>query len=158
MKRVRHGSRRSGWLRGALVGAAATGVLSWLESLERRALGRPPVFDTRAIGRRLAARAGHPLTDPDAARLGAALRWLYGPLLGAAFVQARRAFPRSRAGAGLLLGGAVLLLELPGLSLAGATPPASRWPAPDLAALTFHTAAFGITAGLLAPVPRSRAG
>lgn len=140
------------------MGAAATGVLSWLEGAERRALGRRPVFDPRSIGRRLAARAGHPLTDPDAALLGAVLRWLYGPLLGSAFVVARRAFPRSRAGAGLALGGAVLLLELPGLGVAGATPPASRWPLGDLAALTFHTAAFGLTAGMLAPSPRSPAG
>lgn len=129
---------------GALAGALGTLALAASDRLERRALGRRPVYAPAQIAARLfGVRPGG-----RARVVGAVLRWSYGPLIGligSRVVPPRRGWSWRRA---LGLGAAVHAFELLALPLTGATPALARWPRMERLSLAFHTTIFGVAAEL----------
>lgn len=150
---------------GAVAGAGGTLALSLAEIVERRALGRRAVYDPCVMAR------AWPVTRSLATKLGArplglAMRWVYGPTLGAIFGVWRRAARRRRPARGVALGAAIYCSELALLPRIGATPPLRSWPRGDVVTLALHTLVFGGATALIwrgtglayEPVSRLRAG
>ncbi|HLK92064.1 MAG TPA: SDR family oxidoreductase [Polyangia bacterium] len=136
--------------RGLVAGVAGTLAVALAGWVERRLLGRRPVYAPSRLARRLFAQAAR--TPGRASAIGKAMRWTYGPLVGLVWSATigrmiRRRWPATRAWpAGLALGAAVYLFELLALPGSGATRPLARWPAADRLLLAGHTAAFGLAA------------
>lgn len=131
--------------RALLAGAAGTVALRAFIALRNRALGRAPPYAVRHIATRLARRALHrELTPVQARRWGAAMRAIYGPLLGVTWASVRERAPEGLAPRGLLLGAGVLALELTSFPLLRATAPLRTWSAADSAWLAAQTAVFGL--------------
>ncbi|HZL19160.1 MAG TPA: hypothetical protein VFG23_15595 [Polyangia bacterium] len=142
--------RRSIFALGLVAGLAGTAVLSIFESLERRLLGREPVYAPARLVARLAARAGIAIGASRARRLGRAMRWVYGPSLGIA--SAWLSSPSGpRPGRVLRRAAAILGFELVALPLVGAVPPLAAWPSVELLLLAAHTSAFAAGAELAFP-------
>ena len=145
--------------RGLLAGATGTLALTATETLvDRRVLGRAPVYAASRIAERLARRFGLRLGARRAKAAGLALRWTYGPMLGLAFATVEPRWSRHR---GLLvraaeLGAALFTFELIGMPAVGATPPLADWPRRERLLLGLHIGAFALAAGALLP-PRRRA-
>jgi hypothetical protein len=139
-------STRSQLARGVLVGITATGVMSVLEPLEWRWLGRRPGYVPSRIARAAAARAGRRLEAGAAHRAGLVMRWAYGSLLGVAFVRWRIARRIGVAPGGLLAGAAIAAFEIPALAAIGAAPRPRDWPREEVAALLQHTLVWGLAA------------
>jgi short-subunit dehydrogenase len=144
------GGARSVVTRGLFAGAAGTLALALSGLLERALLGRSPVYAPASLARRLFGRSVLARTPGRARAVGALMRWIYGPLIGVAYGATvgraiRRRWPaaRLRPAAGLVLGGAIYLLELLFLPLVGATRPLRRWPTGDKLLLASHTGVFG---------------
>ncbi len=104
-------------LAGAAAGLAGTLAVSAVGRGGRRLLGGAPPFAPERIARRLTGARGR-----RARRLGALLRWTYGPLWGAGYALARR-----RRGHPLALAFALWLFERTLFPAVGATPPRRRW-------------------------------
>jgi hypothetical protein len=126
----------------ALVGILG---LSLFERLERRVLGREPLYTSTRITRRLARRLGVSLDEEQARVLGRLLRFVYGPALGLVRARLDR---RPGLGRALRLGAAIWLFELLALPATGATPPLRRWPRGEKLLLAAHTTAFALAAEL----------
>ncbi len=135
--------------RGLLAGLAGTLALSIFERLERRLLGREPVYAPHRVAGRLAARFGIGLSATSARRLGWALRAVYGPSLGVAgaWLDPRTSHRASRV---LRHGLAISVFELAALPLVGAVPPLAKWPLSELLLLAAHATAFATGAELAA--------
>jgi NAD(P)-dependent dehydrogenase (short-subunit alcohol dehydrogenase family) len=135
---------------GLAVGAAGTLAVALAGWVERRLLGRRPLFAPSRLAQRLFEEAAR--TPRRARAIGKVMRWTYGPLIGVAWSATfgrwvRRRWPGARAWpAGLALGAAVYLFELFALPRSGATPRLGRWPAADRLLLAGQTAAFGLAA------------
>ena len=109
----------------------ATLALHGFDALERRLLGHVPAYDTREMGRRLF----------GSARAGAAMRWVYGPMLAA--VQRMLRIPP------LMFGPLVAAGELWAMPRVGATPPVRRWRRAEVPLLIAHATAFAVAADIL---------
>lgn len=107
----------------------ATLLLEGADRLERRILGRRPVYDPARLGKKLF----------DSEGAGKALRWAYGPSL--ALLQRRLKIPA------LLFGPLVALGELWALPRLGATPPVRRWKRGEVPLLFAHATAFALANG-----------
>jgi hypothetical protein len=128
-----------------LAGATGTLALRAFVTLRNRVLGRPPPYAARVIVARLALRVLHrELTPLQARRWGAAMRAVYGPLLGVAWAPVREGTPQGLVPRGLLLGAGVLALELTAFPLLRATAPLRTWNAPEFAWLAAQVAVFGL--------------
>jgi hypothetical protein len=128
-------------------GLVGTTALSLVETLERRVLGRDPVYAAPRIAARLARGFGFAIDARHARALGSLLRWSYGPALG--LMRGWLGTSRRRSlwdaipyGAGIYL---FEILALPGI---GATPPLRRWRRAEVLLLATHTMAFAWAAEL----------
>lgn len=122
-------------------GLAGLAGLTAFEALERRLLGRPPVYAPTRIAARLLRRYT-PRAHIHPAYAGTALRLCYSALLAGFFVRGRRFLPRSSAGAAACSAALVTGFELLALPLTGATPPLGSWPRPSQLLLFLHVLAF----------------
>lgn len=130
---------------GLAAGAVGTMVLGIIEPLERDWVGSQPPYHPSRIVQALYPR----LTGRRSATAwGIALRWLYGPVLGVLYADARRRLPRRDLTAGVMFGATIWAFELLLLPLVGATPPVRRWTGRERAALLLHTCAFGVATAL----------
>ena len=109
----------------------ATLALRVADALERNLLGRPPIYDVDAMGRRLF----------GSARAGRTLRWVYGPAL--AVTQTTLRLPP------LFFGPAIALAELLAMPRVGATPPVRRWRRAEVPLLFAHATFFALAVDLL---------
>jgi hypothetical protein len=111
-----------------VIGPAVLGTLALhgADAIERKLLGRRPVYDVAAMGKRLFGRAW----------AGVALRWLYGPAL--ALVQAKLSIPP------LVFGPAIALAELIAMPRVGATPSPGKWRREEVVLLFAHSTAFAL--------------
>ncbi|HZI13694.1 MAG TPA: hypothetical protein VE153_25175 [Myxococcus sp.] len=139
-----------------LAGAAGTVVLRAVVALRNRVLGRAPPYAARHIAARLAHRFLHrELTPLQARRWGAAMRAVYGPLLGVAWAPVRESTPPGLVSSGLLLGAGVLALELTAFPLLRATAPPRTWSPAESVWLAAQVAVFGlVTEATLRALPR----
>lgn len=128
---------------GLVGGAVGTLAVMGSELIEVAILGRRPLYAPSLIVQRLLSRRGAEPSAHTAARLGAGLRWAYGPTLGLVF---DGLYPGTRSvwRRGLVTGGSVLLFELIAMPLVGATPPVALWPRSDVLLLGLHTLAYGV--------------
>lgn len=129
-------------MNGLAAGIAGTLVLNLFERLEWRVLGREPVYSPRHIAQRLVCFGAGTARLAAAKPLGEALRWTYGPTLGALLSARHRG--RGVLGAGLLVGTSIYAFELLVAPAVRVTPPVSDWPPSELVSLLAHTVAFGI--------------
>jgi hypothetical protein len=139
-------------VRGLVAGVAGTAALSAFERLEWALLGgRMAIYAPASVGRGLAGRwlAGTVSPRRDA-RLGYALRWLYGPSLGILFATARPLFPQTPVAAGVCLGAGIFAVEFAAMPAVGATPPIRRWSRLEPGLLILHTAVFGVVTAVTA--------
>lgn len=107
-------------------GLWATLALEGADRLERRLLGRRPVYDARRMGERLFGNAA----------AGVALRFVYGPALS--FVQRKLRVPA------LLFGPLVAMGELLAMPLSGATPKVRKWGKGEVPLLFAHATLFAL--------------
>jgi hypothetical protein len=135
-------SLSTGWVAG-VVGTAA---LTCFEQIERALLAGTPPYAAVAVARGLLRRArDEPAAAAGAHIVGLALRWLYGPALGAVYGAWRgNRASRSVVRSGLFLGGAVYSFELLAMPASGATKPIRRWKPEELLLLLAHTSVFGL--------------
>lgn len=132
-----------GAAKGVLAGLAGTAVVQLLSLGDHS----KPVYQPDRLASRLAARYLHRALSPtQGRRVGALLRWTYGPGWGSAFgeVQERLRLPYGIAGVGL--GGAVWLFELVALPLTGATPELKSWGTRQIARDGLQAMLFGVAA------------
>ena len=143
--------------RGLLAGATGTLALSATETLvDRRLLGRAPVYAAERIAGRLAGRFGLRLDARRAKAAGLALRWTYGPMLGLTFATLEPRWSRRRGlwARAAELAAALLTFEVIGMPAVGATPPLRDWPRRERFLLGLHIGAFALVAGALLPARR----
>ena len=132
--------------RGLLAGVLGTAALTLSDRVERLVLVGGRSDSHTRIGRLLARQW---LIDPARGpRLGAALRWTYGPLWGAAYGALRPWLPRRRLAAAPMLSAAIYLVEITTFPLVGATPPVERWPPVQRGTLLLHTSAYALATAL----------
>jgi len=136
--------------RGLVAGIAGTLVLSVFDRLERRLLGREPLYAPSRIAARLAARFGIELSATAARRAGWALRAVYGPSLGVAGAWLDPGTGR-RTSRACRHGLAISVFELTVSPLVGAAPPLARWPLSEVFLLVAHATAFAAGAELASP-------
>jgi hypothetical protein len=125
-------------------------ALSLMERLERRILGRAPLYSSTHIAARLARRLGLSVDPAGARALGGLLRWSYGPALA---IARDRLTARSSVGVvaqALCFGAGIYAFELVALPATGATPPIRAWPAKEVLLLAAHTMTFALASQLTA--------
>ncbi|WP_205525887.1 hypothetical protein [Pyxidicoccus trucidator] len=128
-----------------LAGAAGTVALRAFVALRNRVLGRPPPYAARHIAARLARSVLHrELSSLQARRWGDAMRAVYGPLLGVAWMFARETASGSPAPPGLVLGIGVLGFELASFPVLSATESLRTWSAAEHGWLVAQTAVYGL--------------
>jgi hypothetical protein len=131
--------------RGFLAGAIGTLVLTGFEVLETGWLGGPSLYAAGPVARGLASRFTRwKLAGRTQAVAGLALRWAYGPSIGAVYARARPRLPLSVPAAAVCLAGGILGFELLAMPALGATPPLRKWDRPQLAMLAAHTLSYGL--------------
>lgn len=127
---------------GLASGVVGTCAIALSDRIERFVAGGELTYAPRLIAWRLNRRLQLGIGD---GALGRALRWTYGPLLGAAgelvVPQALRGIERA-----LAVAGGVYAAEVSLFPLVGATPPARLWPKSHVALLALHTLVFGLSA------------
>lgn len=120
-------------------------MLTGFEFFEHAWLGRPPLYAPPSVACGLLSRLfAAPIAPTAAMRLGLALRWLYGPSLGAVYAIARSSLLPFSPAAGASLGIAIYLFELVAMPAVGATRALSRWPRQEVGLLAAHTLVFGL--------------
>jgi hypothetical protein len=130
-------------------GLAGTLALTVVERLERRVLGREPLYAATRIASRLARRWGRPIGPTATRALGGLMRWSYGPALALA----RKRLVRSRRRGivpALSFGAGIYAFELVALPALGATPPIRRWPPREVLMLAAHTMTYALAAEVAA--------
>ncbi len=128
---------------GSLAGLAGMIVLELFEAtVERRALGREPVYSSRAILGRLV---------PELARGGAhrelvalAARTAYALSLALGFARVRSLLPPSTASSAALFAAAIVGGELALGPRAGVVPRLSRWSRSEVLLLVAHAAVYAV--------------
>jgi hypothetical protein len=144
---MRAKNRRTG--RGFLAGAIGTLVLTGFEVFEAGWLGGPTLYAAAPVARGLASRwVNRKLTGRTEALAGLALRWAYGPSIGAVYARVRPRLPLSVPAAAVCLAGGILGFELLAMPALGATPPLGKWDRPQLWMLAAHTLSYGIGAAV----------
>jgi hypothetical protein len=137
-------------LRGALAGGGGTAALVFSDAISKWRLGHRPVFaPSRVAHRFVRARLGRWLGPRQSRHVGAWMRTVYGPALGAALVPATarvRPWPLRA----VAIGAAVLLFEAVSLPAAGATPRLSRWSRAEWRLWGVHVAWYGLVTAALA--------
>jgi hypothetical protein len=132
---------------GLIAGLVGTAALTAFEQAEGAILGRTPRYAASMIARRVLRNAGFDASPAQARHWGLAMRWLYGPTLGALFGScARGRHLPSAWRTGILLSAAVYSFELVAMPATGATKPIRRWKWHEVALLFFHVSAFGLAA------------
>ena len=135
--------------RGFLAGAIGTLVLTGFEVLETGWLGGPSLYAAGSVARGLATRfTKWKLAGRTQTVAGLALRWAYGPSLGALYARVRPQLPLSVPAAAVCLAGGIFGFELLAMPALGATPPLRKWDRPQLAMLAAHTLAYGLGTSL----------
>ena len=130
--------------RGFLAGAIGTLVLTGFELFEAGWLGGPTLYAAGPVARGLAARfVNRKLAGRSEMVAGLALRWTYGPSLGAVYARVRPRLPLSVPVAAVCLAGGILGFELLAMPALGATPPLRKWDRPQLWMLAAHTLSYG---------------
>jgi hypothetical protein len=129
-------------LEGIVVGLFATAALTLLERFEWRILGRKPVYAPSKVAASLGRRWGFGKNPRVAAKVGLALRWVYGPVLGVLFHVATPARRRASIRAAVSHSALIYGFELVAMPLTGASPPLGEWEPNELLLLAAHTSLF----------------
>lgn len=140
---------------GLLRGLGGSMALYASDAIERRVLGRRPVYAPERISAGLSRRWLGRAPSPSRARLaGGVLRAGYGAGLGAA-TSLLQSLPRWRRV--LASGLSIFAFEVWMMPRVGATPPVRRWPRAEVAMLLAHTLAYAaLTERLRSPSPQGR--
>jgi hypothetical protein len=128
---------------------AGTLALTVFERLERRTLGRAPLYAATRIASRLAHRSSRPMGPAATGALGRLMRWSYGPAL--ALIRSRLVrSPSVGAVPALSFGAGIYVFELIALPALGATPPIRKWPPLEVLLLAAHTMTYALTTAFVA--------
>jgi hypothetical protein len=141
--RTRTRQRRGSTLGALASGLAGTLALSLVERLERRTLGRLPLYAATRIASRLAHRWSGPMGPAATSALGGLMRWSYGPALALIRNWLVRS-PRAGDVPALSFGAGIYAFELIVLPATGATPPLRRWPPLEVLLLAAHTLTYAL--------------
>ncbi|MFL5359019.1 hypothetical protein [Archangium sp.] len=132
-------------LRGLGSGVVGTLALSGWEPLRDALLGHSPPYSTREIARRGARRwLGVRLGAREAQRWGLAMRWLYGPMLGAVYAWLRPVLPPASRLRGLTLAGGLWLFERLSFPLLRVTRAPRTWSPEEHRLLALQGLLFGL--------------
>jgi hypothetical protein len=130
---------------GVVAGAVGTLALSALEPFRNALLGHTPPYAVRPLLTRGVRRWGGPrLSARQALLSGLALRWVYGPSLGALYATLRSRWPASARLGGLTLGAGVGLFERIAFPLLRVTPPPRTWSRGEKVLLGLQVLLFGV--------------
>ena len=130
---------------GLLAGAIGTLVLTGVEVFETGWVGGPTLYAAGPVARGLAARwIKRKLAGRGELMAGLALRWTYGPVLGAIYARLRPRLPLSVPAAAACLAGGILGVELVAMPALSATPPLGKWDRPQRWMLAAHTLSYGL--------------
>jgi hypothetical protein len=120
-------------------------VLTGFEVLETGWVGGPTLYAAGPVARGLASRwIKRKLGKRGELLAGLALRWTYGPTLGAIYARFRPRLPLSVPAAAVCLAGGILGFELLAMPALGATPPLGKWDRPQRWLLAAHTLSYGL--------------
>lgn len=135
---------------GLVAGIAGTAVEACTARLGRRVIGTDSlVYDPARLAARLTRHlVGRTLTDRQAAVMGIAMRWSYGPSWGIAAAAVSRSPRRGDIiviRRGIVLGGAITAVELVMLPAMRATPPVAEWGRRQVVWDAVGALAYGVT-------------
>lgn len=136
---------------GLIAGLAGTAAEAGTARLGRRLIGTDAlVYDPARLAARLTRHlVGHTLTDRQAAVMGIAMRWSYGPSWGIVAAAVSRSPRRGHViRRGLALGGVITAFELVMLPAVRATPPLAEWGRGEIVWDAVDASAYGVTVAI----------